>query len=61
MPSNKNADLKSSYFDLLMIKHENKGNEVIGLDKAILRLKSTMDGEDVAYVDKQFKEWLNSQ
>ncbi|MCL1903378.1 MAG: hypothetical protein FWF94_03060 [Oscillospiraceae bacterium] len=61
MPSNKNADLKSSYFDLLMIRYKNKGHTVIGLDESILRLKSTMDGEDVAYVDKQFNEWLKSQ
>ncbi|MCL2037363.1 MAG: hypothetical protein FWG83_08285 [Oscillospiraceae bacterium] len=59
MPSNKNADLKASYFDLLLIKHENKNNTVIGLERAIIRQRSIMDEEDVAYVDKQIGEYLD--
>ena len=63
MPTNKNADLKQNYHKLLMLKHENEtlGIKVHGLDKMILESKSTMDLEDVSYVDKQFNEWLKSQ
>jgi hypothetical protein len=51
MPTNKNADLKLTYYNLLMLEYENRGNKVIGLDKALLQQRSIMDAEDVAYVD----------
>ena len=53
MPTNKNADLKSTLFDLIMIKEDNKNLNIVGLDRAILRTKSIMDSDDVAYVEKQ--------
>ncbi|MCL1831851.1 MAG: hypothetical protein FWG45_02935 [Oscillospiraceae bacterium] len=56
MPTNKNADLKSTLFDLLMMKEDNLNTVVIGLDRAIMRQKSIMDAEDVAYVEMQIEQ-----
>ncbi|MCL2070964.1 MAG: hypothetical protein FWH07_01885 [Oscillospiraceae bacterium] len=57
MPTNKNADLKQSYCKLLMMKHKNPGVDVNGLDEWILETRSTMDAEDVAWVENQIEEW----
>ena len=63
MPTNKNADLKQNYHKLLMLNHKNKalGIKVEGLDEMILELTSTMDSEDVTWVENRFKEWLKSK
>ncbi|MCL1831633.1 MAG: hypothetical protein FWG45_01830 [Oscillospiraceae bacterium] len=62
MPTNKNADLKQTYYKQLMLKHENEaaGINVIGLDKWLLETRSTMDCEDVAWVENQVKSWLEN-
>ncbi|MCL1832026.1 MAG: hypothetical protein FWG45_03835 [Oscillospiraceae bacterium] len=61
MPTNKNADLKQTYFDLLVLKYRNANTVVVGLDEMILRQSATMDAEDVSYVDKKFNDFVNSQ
>jgi hypothetical protein len=63
MPTNKNADLKQSYYKQLMLKYKNEavGIKVVGLDEWLLETKSTMDSEDVAWVENQVKAWIESQ
>jgi len=53
--------LKSSYHDLLMLKHQNMDIKVVGLEEALLRQRSIMDPVDVAYVDEQFLAWQKTQ
>jgi len=48
---------QNSYlFELLDIKKQNSGQEVKGLDRAILALKATMSQEEIAYVEKLVNE-----
>ena len=63
MPTNKNADLKQTYYELLMLKYKNEtlGVKVHGLDELILKTRATMDNEDVTWVEKQIDEWKKSQ
>ena len=61
MPTNKNADLKFTYHNLLMLEYENRHTKVIGLDRALLQQRSIMDSEDVDYVNKQFEAWVATQ
>jgi hypothetical protein len=45
---------KAWFYDLLTLKRDNEkaGNEIIGLDKLIVRAKNAMEPKDVAYVEK---------
>jgi len=63
MPTNKNADLKQNYYKYLMLKYKNEalGVKVHGLDELILEARSTMDKEDVTWVENQIDDWLKSQ
>ena len=56
MPINKNSDLRSNLFDLLLIKMATKEDFEKELDKAILRQKSMMDKEDISFVEEQISK-----
>ena len=44
--------LRDKLFDLLDLKRRNVGIEISGLDEKIIKAKSVMQEEDVAYVEK---------
>jgi hypothetical protein len=47
---------RDKLFMLMEIKAENKGVEIIGLDKRIRETKAGMTQEDVAWVEKLIEE-----
>jgi len=47
---------KDKLYDLLKIKADNKDIEIKGLKEAIVKAKSVMEAEDVAYVEKMIAE-----